>query len=157
NHLDIDMIEWLEAYLKKTSMTLLLVTHDRYFLDRVCNHILELDGGRLYHHRGNYQYFLAKRAERQEIERREQHKAKQLYKNELEWMRRSPKARTSKSKSRVDSFYEIKEKAHAGSDDTELQLQMKMHRLGGKILELKNICKKYDDKVILDHFYHTFK
>lgn len=157
NHLDIDMIEWLEDYLKKTSTTLLLVTHDRYFLDRVCNHILELDGGDLFHHNGNYQYFLAKRTERHEVERRELHKSRQLYKDELEWMRRSPKARTSKSKSRIDDFYKIKEEAHAGSDESELQLQMNMHRLGGKILELKNICKKYDDKVILDHFYHTFK
>lgn len=157
NHLDLDMVEWLENYLKNTNTTLLLVTHDRYFLDRVCNHILELDGGNLYHHNGNYQYFLAKRAERHEIERRERHKAQQLYKNELEWMRRSPKARTSKSKSRIDEFYKIKEEAHAGSDDPELQLQMDMHRLGGKILELKNIGKSYGDKVILNHFDYTFE
>lgn len=157
NHLDLDMIEWLENYLKNTNTTLLLVTHDRYFLDRICNHILELDGGNLYHHNGNYQYFLAKRAERQEIEQRENHKTRQLYKDELEWMRRSPKARTSKSKSRVNEFYKIKEEAHAGSDTLGLQLQMNMHRLGGKILELKNIGKRYGGKVILEHFDHTFK
>lgn len=157
NHLDVDMIEWLEEYLKQTNITLLMVTHDRYFLDRVCNHILELDGGKLYHHKGNYQYFLTKRAERQEIERKEAHKAKQLYKNELEWMRRSPKARTTKSKSRIDDFYDIKDKADSGRDDPELRMQMNMHRLGGKILELKNVSKSYDDNVILDSFYYTFE
>ncbi|MBN2732975.1 MAG: ABC-F family ATP-binding cassette domain-containing protein [Balneolaceae bacterium] len=157
NHLDVDMIEWLEQYLQQTNVTLLMVTHDRYFLDRICNHILELDGGKLYHHEGNYQYFLAKRAERQEIERREAHKTKQLYKKELDWMRRSPKARTSKSKSRVDDFYDIKEKADAGRDDPELRLQMDMHRLGGKILELKNVSKSYGEEVILDSFYYTFE
>src|SRR6056297_1711224 len=136
NHLDVEMIEWLEDYLQQSNVTLLMVTHDRYFVDRVCNHILELDNGDLYHHKGNYQYFLAKRAERQEIERREAYKAKQLYKNELEWMRRSPKARTSKSKSRIDDFYETKEKADTGRDDPELRLEMDMQRLGGKILEL---------------------
>lgn len=157
NHLDVDMIEWLEEYLQQTNITLLMVTHDRYFLDRVCNHILELDGGNLYHHKGNYQYFLTKRAERQEIERKEAHKTKQLYKNELEWMRRSPKARTTKSKSRVDDFYDIKDKADIGRDDPELRLQMDMHRLGGKILELKNVSKSYNDNVILDSFYYTFE
>lgn len=157
NHLDVDMIEWLEQYLQQTNVTLLMVTHDRYFLDRICNHILELDGGKLYHHEGNYQYFLAKRAERQEIERREAHKTKQLYKKELDWMRRSPKARTSKSKSRIDDFYDIKKKADAGRDDSELRLQMDMHRLGGKILELKNVSKSYGEEVILDSFYYTFE
>lgn len=157
NHLDVDMIEWLEQYLQQTNVTLLMVTHDRYFLDRICNHILELDGSKLYHHEGNYQYFLAKRAERQEIERREAHKTKQLYKKELDWMRRSPKARTSKSKSRIDDFYDIKEKADAGRDDPELRLQMDMHRLGGKILELKNVSKSYGEEVILDSFYYTFE
>ena len=157
NHLDVDMIEWLEEYLKQTQITLLMVTHDRYFLDRVCNHILEIDGGNLYHHNGNYEYFLIKRAERQEIERREAHKAKQLYKQELDWMRRSPKARTSKSKSRIDDFYDIKDKAESGRDDPELRLQMDMHRLGGKILELKNVSKSYGDDVILDSFYYTFE
>lgn len=157
NHLDVDMIEWLEEYLQQSQVTLLMVTHDRYFLDRVCNHILELDDGELYHHKGNYQYFLAKRSERQEIERREAHKAKQLYKNELEWMRRSPKARTSKSKARIDDFYETKEKADTGRDDPELRLEMDMQRLGGKILELIKVSKSFDDQVILDDFTYTFK
>jgi ATP-binding cassette subfamily F protein uup len=157
NHLDVDMIEWLEEYLKQTNITLLMVTHDRYFLDRVCNHILELDGGNLYHHKGNYQYFLAKRAERQQIERRSAHKAKQLYKNELEWMRRSPKARTSKSKARIDDFNELEDQANAGRDDLELRMEMDMERLGGKILEMKNVGKSYDDDKILDSFYYTFE
>ncbi len=157
NHLDVEMIEWLEEYLQQSAVTLLMVTHDRYFLDRVCNHILELDGGDLYHHKGNYRYFLTKRAERQEIERREAYKAKQLYKNELEWMRRSPKARTSKSKSRIDDFYETKEKADTGRDDPELRLEMDMQRLGGKILELIKVSKSFDDQVILNDFTYTFK
>ena len=157
NHLDVEMIEWLEEYLQQSNVTLLMVTHDRYFLDRVCNHILELDNGDLYHHKGNYQYFLAKRSERQEIERREAYKAKQLYKNELEWMRRSPKARTSKSKSRIDDFYETKEKADTGRDDPELRLEMDMQRLGGKILELIKVTKSFEDQVILDDFTYSFK
>lgn len=157
NHLDVEMIEWLEEYLQQSNITLLMVTHDRYFLDRVCNHILELDDGILYHHKGNYEYFLQKRSERQEIERREAYKAKQHYKNELEWMRRSPKARTSKSKSRIDDFYEVKEKAEAGRDDAELRLEMDMHRLGGKILELIKVSKSYGEEVILDNFTYTFK
>lgn len=157
NHLDVDMIEWLESYLIKSNKALLMVTHDRYFLERVCNHIMELEGGNLYHHDGNYQYFLEKRAERREIERREIHKANQLYKEELEWMRRSPKARTTKSKSRVDDFYEIKDKAESGSDDPELRLEMNMQRMGGKILELVNVSKSYGDEVILDSFDYTFE
>lgn len=157
NHLDVDMIEWLEEYLQQSNITLLMVTHDRYFLDRICNHILELDNGTLYHHNGNYRYFLQKRSERQEIERREAHKARQHYKDELEWMRRSPKARTSKSKARIDDFYETKEKAESGRDDAELHLEMDMHRLGGKILELIKVSKSFDEEVILDNFTYTFK
>ena len=156
NHLDVDMVEWLEEYLIKSNVTLMMVTHDRYFLERVCDHILELDGGNLYHHNGNYQYFLQKRAERREIERKEIHKANQLFKKELEWMRRSPKARTSKSKSRIDAFYETKEKADAGSKNPELRLEMEMHRLGGKILELINVSKSYGDQIILDSFFYDF-
>lgn len=157
NHLDVEMIEWLEEYLKTSRKTLLMVTHDRYFLDRVCDHILELEGSKLYHHNGNYQYFLQKRAERREVERKEAHKANQLYKKELEWMRRSPKARTTKSKSRIDDFHELADKTNQSDDTPELRLQMDMQRLGGKILELKNVNKSYDDEVILDSFYYTFK
>ncbi|HET6527416.1 MAG TPA: ATP-binding cassette domain-containing protein, partial [Balneolaceae bacterium] len=123
NHLDVEMIEWLEDYLMKTNMTLLMVTHDRYFLDRVCNHILELEGGKLYHHKGNYQYFLQKRAERREVEQKELHKANQLFKKELDWMRRSPKARTTKSKSRIDAFEETKGKVNGKQNDPTLRLE----------------------------------
>lgn len=157
NHLDIAMIEWLEQYLTQTNMTLLMVTHDRYFLDRICDHILELEGGTLYHHKGNYEYFLQKRAERQEVERKAAYKANQLYKKELDWMRRSPKARTTKSKSRIDRFHETREKADPGQDDPELRLTIDMPRLGGKILELKNVSKSFDDQKIVDGFYYTFE
>lgn len=157
NHLDVEMIEWLEEYLKKSNMTLLMVTHDRYFLDRVCDHIIELEGGKLYHHEGNYQYFLEKRAERREIERKSAHKANQLYKKELEWMRRSPKARTTKSKSRIDDFKDLQDELDTGKDNPELRLQMDMHRMGGKILELLNVSKSYDEETILDSFYYDFE
>lgn len=157
NHLDVDMIEWLEEYLQQTNITLLMVTHDRYFLNRVCNHILELENGNLYHHQGNYETFLDNRAKRREIERREAHKAQQLYQNELEWMRRSPQARTSKSKARIDDFHELKDQVKSQNDEPELRLQMDMQRLGGKILELKNVSKSYGDNVILDSFYYTFE
>lgn len=157
NHLDVQMIEWLEDYLKKANKTLLMVTHDRYFLERVCDHIIELEGGNLYHHKGNYQYFLQKRAERREIERKRLHKANQLYKKELEWMRRSPKARTSKSKSRIDDFKELENEIDPGQDDPELRLQMDMQRMGGKILELLNVSKSYGEETILDSFYYDFE
>lgn len=157
NHLDVEMIEWLEDYLKSTNKTLLMVTHDRYFLDRVCDHIIELENGKLYHHQGNYQYFLQKRAERREIERKRAHKANQLYKQELEWMRRSPKARTTKSKSRIDDFNELEDELDTGPDDPKLRLQMDMQRMGGKILELLNVSKSYDDEKILDSFYYDFE
>ncbi|HKK44711.1 MAG TPA: ABC-F family ATP-binding cassette domain-containing protein [Balneolaceae bacterium] len=157
NHLDVAMIEWLEDYLKKTNKTLLMVTHDRYFLERVCDHIIELEGGQLYHHAGNYQYFLQKRAERRQIERKRLYKANQLYKKELEWMRRSPKARTSKSKSRIDDFKALEDEINPGQEDPELRLQMDMQRMGGKILELLNVSKSYGDETILDSFYYEFE
>ena len=157
NHLDVEMIEWLEDYLIQSNKTLLMVTHDRYFLDRICDHIIELEGGKLYHHEGNYQYFLEKRAERREIERKKAHKANQLYKKELEWVRRSPKARTSKSKSRIDDFKELREEVKNDSENPELRLQMDMHRMGGKILELLNVSKSYGEETILDSFYYDFE
>jgi ATP-binding cassette subfamily F protein uup len=156
NHLDVEMIEWLENYLIQSSITLFMVTHDRYFLDRVCNHIIEMENIKLYHHKGNYQYFLQKRAEREEIEQTQLNKAKQLYKKELEWMRRGPKARTSKSKSRIDDFYETKEKAHSQKESSELQLETSMARMGKKIVELRNVTKSFDDLVILDSFSYSF-
>lgn len=157
NHLDVQMIEWLEEYLKSTSLTLLMVTHDRYFLDRVCDHIIELEGGKLYHHKGNYQYFLRKRAERREVERKRAHKANQLYKKELKWMRRSPKARTTKSKDRIEDFEDLQDELDTGPDDPELRLQMDMSRIGGKILELLNVSKSFGEEQILDSFYYDFE
>ncbi|MDR9366304.1 MAG: ABC-F family ATP-binding cassette domain-containing protein [Balneolaceae bacterium] len=157
NHLDLDMIEWLESYLIQAKITLLMVTHDRYFLDRVCDHIIEIDRGKLYHHNGNYQYYLEKRSEREALRQKEMHKAEQLYKKELEWMRRGPKARTSKSKSRIQSFHDVKDKVSNKTDDSELQLEAGMERMGKKILELENISKRYDETVILDDFSYSFK
>ena len=157
NHLDVEMIEWLEKYLSQQKITLLMVTHDRYFLENVCNHILELENGQLYHHKGNYSYFLEKREERESNFDVEIQKAGKLMKKELEWVRRSPKARTTKSKSRLQSFEKIKEKANSGRKKSELKLEVKMSRVGGKILELKNIRKSYGDLCILDGFDYTFK
>ena len=157
NHLDVEMIEWLEKYLQQQKITLLMVTHDRYFLDRVCNHILELEDGKLFHHSGNYAYFLEKRAEREAIYDTDLSKAGKLMKKELEWMRRSPKARTTKSKARITNFDKIKEKASNKKIKQELNLEIKMSRIGGKILELKKIHKSYDDLKILNGFDYTFK
>ncbi|MDI6402253.1 ABC-F family ATP-binding cassette domain-containing protein [Balneolaceae bacterium ANBcel3] len=156
NHLDLDMIEWLEKYLEKSTITLLMVTHDRYFLDCICSRILEIDNGKLYHHAGNYSYYLQKKAERQEIEQVELGKAGQLLKKELEWMRRSPKARTTKSRSRIDAFYETAEKARPRDSGPELKLEMNMQRMGNKILELNSLSKRFDNTVILDSFSYSF-
>jgi ATP-binding cassette subfamily F protein uup len=157
NHLDIAMIEWLEKYLQQQNITVLMVTHDRYFLERVCNHIIELEAGNLYHHKGNYGYFLEKRTERESNFDVEVGKAQKLMKKELEWIRRSPKARTTKSKARIDNFDKIKKKATSKRVTKELNIDVKMDRIGGKILELKNIRKSYDDLLILDGFNYTFK
>jgi ABC transport system ATP-binding/permease protein len=157
NHLDIEMVEWLEDYLTQSSVTLLMVTHDRYFLDRVCNVILEMNDGTMYRHQGNYSYFLQKRAEREETFQVEIDKAGKLMKKELEWMRRQPKARTTKSKSRIDAYYEIEAKAKSGKKQDELKLDVKMSRMGGKILELKKVYKSYGDNHILKGFDYTFK
>ena len=157
NHLDIAMIEWLEKYLQQQNITVLMVTHDRYFLERVCNHIIELEAGNLYHHKGNYGYFLEKRTERESNFDVEVGKAQKLMKKELEWIRRSPKARTTKSKARIDNFDKIKKKATSKRVTKELNIDVKMDRIGGKILELKNIRKSYDDLLILDGFDYTFK
>ena len=157
NHLDIEMIEWLEEYLKNQNITLLMITHDRYFLDRVCNHILELEDGKLYHHKGNYSYFLVKRDERESNFNVELSKAGRLMKKELEWIRKSPKARTTKSKARVDNFEVIKNKATSKKIKQELKLEVKMSRVGGKILELKKVYKSYGDLKILSGFDYTFK
>jgi ATP-binding cassette subfamily F protein uup len=157
NHLDLDMIEWLEEFLTQSTLTLLMVTHDRYFLDRVCNKILELTDGKLYKHEGNYSYFLQKRDEREENYDVEAGKAKQLMKKELEWMRKMPKARGTKSKSRIDAFYDIKDKAMSRKKKQELKLEVRMSRIGGNILDLKKVRKSYGDKLILDGFEYSFK
>jgi len=156
NHLDIGMIEWLERYLSQANTTLLMVTHDRYFLDRVCNNILELFQGELYHHKGNYEYYLRKSEEREENLRIATEKAGQLLKHEQEWMRRQPKARTTKSKSRIDAFYELKEKASQKRNQQQMQLEVSMQRIGGKVLEMKNVSKSYGENIILDEFEYLF-
>ncbi|WP_412560323.1 ABC-F family ATP-binding cassette domain-containing protein [Winogradskyella sp. MIT101101] len=157
NHLDLEMIEWLEDYFAKTQQTLFMVTHDRYFLERVCNEIIELDQGQLYTYKGNYSYYLEKKEARIENEATEVGKAKQLFKKELDWMRRQPKARTTKSKSRIDDFFEIKSKAHKRRKDHQVQLEINMERLGSKIIEFHNVSKAFKDKKILDGFDYTFK
>ncbi|WP_233899989.1 ABC-F family ATP-binding cassette domain-containing protein [Tenacibaculum piscium] len=157
NHLDLEMIEWLEAFFAKEKITLFMVTHDRYFLERVCNEIIELDNGQLYKYKGNYSYYLQNKEERLALEATNLGKAKSLFKKELDWMRRQPKARTTKSKSRTDDFYEIKEKAHKRRNEHEVQLEINMERLGSKILELHKMQKSFDDKVILNGFDYVFK
>ncbi len=157
NHLDLEMIEWLEAFFAKENFTLFMVTHDRYFLERVCNEIIELDEGQLYSYKGNYAYYLEKRDARIATEETETGKAKQLFKKELEWMRRQPKARTTKSKSRIDDFAEIKARASKRRQDHEVQLELNMERLGTKIVELHKISKSFKDRVILDKFEYNFQ
>jgi ATP-binding cassette subfamily F protein uup len=157
NHLDIDMIEWLEVYLSAKSMTLFMVTHDRYFLERVCNEIVELDNGTLYTYRGNYSEYLEKKSARLSNDKVNLDKTKKLYRKELDWIRRQPKARTTKAKSRVDKFEEIKDRAHQKIDDSELSIPLEMKRLGGKILEAHSISKAFGDIKIIEHFSYKFK
>lgn len=158
NHLDVEMVEWLEHYLDKENVTLLLVTHDRYFLDNVCNEIWELDGNsNMYVYKGDYANFLEKKAARIESEAASIDKARNLYRKELEWMRKQPKARTTKSKSRQDNFYEVEKKAKQQVAEEQLQLEMKMNRLGGKVIELKKVYKSYGEKILLKGFDYTFK
>ncbi len=157
NHLDVEMVEWLEHYLNQTHVTLLLVTHDRYFLENVCDEIWEIDNGQLYVYKGDYENYLEKKAARAESEQASIDKARNTYRKELEWMRKQPKARTTKSKSRQDAFYNIEAKAKQKIEDQQLQLQMKMSRLGGKIAEMKKVYKSYGDKIIMKGFDYTFK
>ncbi len=157
NHLDMDMIEWLEDYLGKNNITLLMITHDRYFLENICNEILELDGGILYKHRGNYSKYLENKELREEHQRINVEKAQNTFRKELEWMRRQPKARTTKAQSRVDNFENVKAAATAKAQDKAVEIEVKMQRLGGKILELHNISKQYGEKVLLDKFSHKFQ
>ncbi|WP_149206433.1 ABC-F family ATP-binding cassette domain-containing protein [Flavobacterium johnsoniae] len=157
NHLDLEMIEWLESYFAKENITLFMVTHDRFFLERVCNEIIELDNGKLYQYKGNYSYYLEKKEERIASENSSIDKAKNLFVKELEWMRRQPKARTTKSKSRQDDFYIIKEKAQSRRKENKVELEINMERMGSKIIELHKLSKKFKDRVILDNFSFDFQ
>jgi len=157
NHLDLDMIEWLEEYLSDKNLTLLLVTHDRYFLDRVCNKILELDRGVLYSYQGNYGYFVEKKAMREEVEASEREKNRNTFRRELEWVRKMPKARTTKSKSRVDAFDDLAEKVKGPYVQQKVEFGVKMERLGTKILEIQHLEKAYGAQPILGDFTYTFK
>lgn len=157
NHLDLEMIEWLENYLQQSSITLLLVTHDRYFLESVCSHIIELFQGKLYIYQGNYQYYLEQKAHRQELFLKEIEKAQNLYRKELEWMRRQPKARTTKSKSRIEAFYEIAEKAHQKIENKKVEIAINMERMGSKILEIHNLSKSFHSKVLFSKFNYKFR
>ncbi|MDA8595739.1 ABC-F family ATP-binding cassette domain-containing protein [Flavobacteriaceae bacterium] len=157
NHLDLEMIEWLEQFFAKESITLFMVTHDRYFLERVCNEIIELDQGVLHKYKGNYSYYLAKKEERLMIEQVTQEKAKNLFKKELDWMRRQPKARTTKSKSRIDDFKVIKKAAHNRRKEHVIQLAINPERLGSKIVEFHKVSKAFEEKKILNGFDYVFK
>jgi ABC transport system ATP-binding/permease protein len=156
NHLDLDMIEWLEEYLSKSQITLLMVTHDRYFLDRICNEIIEIDEKAVYSYKGNYSEFLQKREERLLNKALTTEKARNLLKGELEWMRRMPKARTTKAKYRIDAFYDLKEQSEYRRNDKQVEMNVQTARLGKKILILEQISKKFDDTIILDKFSYTF-
>ncbi|MFC2354850.1 MAG: ABC-F family ATP-binding cassette domain-containing protein [Capnocytophaga ochracea] len=156
NHLDLEMIEWLEQYFAKENLTLFIVTHDRYFLERVCNEILELDNGELFSYKGNYSYFLEKKEQRLAQEQASVEKTKNLYVKELDWMRRQPKARTTKSKSRIDDFYKIKEAAHKRRKEHSVQLEINMERLGSKTVEFHNVSKNFGDLCVLNKFNYNF-
>ena len=163
NHLDIAMIEWLEGFLSKQKLALLVVTHDRYFLDHVCHDIIEIDNSQLYHYRPSnpgippYDYYLEKRLERQANAKAEVEKARSLYRTELEWMRRMPQARGTKARARIDAFYELERKARTHFDEKKPELSVKAERIGGKILEMYNVCKSYDGRTMVDDFSYAFK
>ena len=157
NHLDLDMIEWLEGFLSRQNLTLFMVTHDRYFLERVCNEIVELEGGQLYTYRGNYSDYLEKKSARMANEKANLAKTKKLFRKELEWVRRQPQARGTKAKARVDKFYEIKDKAHKRLDDDSVEFHVDMARLGGKILEAHNLGKSFGELCIVKGFHYKFK
>jgi ABC transport system ATP-binding/permease protein len=157
NHLDLDMIEWLEDFLNRSNMTIFMVTHDRYFLENITDEILEMENQSIYKYKGNFSYYLEKKAEREALEESTREKNLNLFKRELEWARKMPKARTTKSKSRMDSFEELKEKVRKTSDDDSLELEINISRLGSKIIELHKLRKTYGDTVILDGFDYVFK
>ena len=157
NHLDLEMIEWLEDYFAKENITLFMVTHDRFFLERVCNEIIELDNGKIYQYKGNYSYYLAKKEERLASENASIDKAQNLFVKELAWMRRQPKARTTKSKSRQDDFYVIKEKAESRRKENVVELEINMERMGSKIIEMVKLNKNFPDRTILKDFSYSFQ
>lgn len=156
NHLDVEMIEWLEDYLSRNKVAVLMVTHDRYFLDKVCNKIIEIDQNTIFTYHGNYNYYLEKRQERIEAQTAEIEKARNLLRTELEWMRRQPQARGTKAKYRIDAFYDLKDKASKRINDNNVQLNVKSSYIGSKIFDAQGVSKKYGDKIILDDFTYTF-
>lgn len=156
NHLDLDMVEWLEDYLKRSRMALLMVTHDRYFLDRICSDILEIDQESLFAYKGNYSYYLEKKQERADAQNAEMARANNLYRKELDWMRRQPQARGSKAQYRIDAFHDLEKKVKAKRDNSTLQLDVKASYIGSKIFEAKYITKSYGDIKITDQFYYNF-
>ena len=156
NHLDIDMVEWLENYLSRNRITLLMVTHDRYFLDKICDRIVEIDNQTVYNYNGNYNYYLEKRAQRIEQQNAEIAKAANLYRKELDWMRRQPQARATKAKYRIDAFYDLKQKATMRYDNSYISLKINSSYIGSKIFEARNLCKRFGDKVIIDGFNYIF-
>lgn len=157
NHLDVEMVEWLEDFLTRSQLSLILVTHDRYFLENITDKIIELENGKVYSYEGNYSYFLEKKEEREFNETSERDKARNIMRTELEWMRRMPKARGTKSKARIDAFYELKDKAAGKKKEGKIELNVKMNRIGGKVIELKKVYKAYDDLKILTGFDYTFR
>ena len=156
NHLDLDMIEWLEKYLKNTRSTLLMVTHDRYFLDRVCNEIIEMDNSYIYSYKGNYTYFVKKREERLHNEEALVEKAKNTLRKEEDWMRRMPKARSTKAKYRIDNYFQLKDVASSGRHEEEMRISVQSSRMGKKIIEVKNLNKKFDELTVLKDFSYNF-
>ncbi len=157
NHLDIEMVEWLESFLRASTLTLLMVTHDRYFLDKVCSDIYELDDDTLYHYRGNYSYFLEKKEERQRQQMAETQKARNLYRKELDWMRRQPQARATKARYRVEAFADIERRAKQRHDDKQVAIGIKAGYIGSKIFEAKYVSKSFGDLRLLDNFYYNFR
>ena len=156
NHLDIEIVEWLEDYLQRRKVTLLMVTHDRWTLDRVCNRIIEIEGETLYSYDGNYDYYIQKRTERMENREAELGRVRNLLRGELEWMRRQPQARGSKAKYRIDNFYDLEARSHSAGPEKDVRLDVKAGYIGSKIFEAKNVCKSFGDKVILRDWSYTF-
>lgn len=156
NHLDLEMTEWLEDYLNRSTISILMVTHDRYFLDRVCSEIIEIDRKQIYQYKGNYSYYLEKRQERIDAQNAEVERASNLLRKELDWMRRQPQARGTKAKYRIDAFYELEKKAHQQREVGHVNLDVKASYIGSKIFDAVDVCKRFDDLKITDHFNYTF-